>query len=144
MATPRSIKIFAAAFLAQAILLFVTGLVTSVPMREQTAEALASLGSLAGPLVLTARLAFAALVTWGVLFRASNFAKWVATVMIALRLAGAPAGLGAIAAGDWSVIPWFAALALGLLAVGCLFAPTARGWLDSKGQPGRVDATVFE
>ena len=140
---PASINVFAAAFLAAALISMLDGLGdipahqamlrSNVPGIDWSRDTVI--------VMLSARLSIALIpIVWIYLF-AAPFARWLVTVMALGKLLNVPDGIRLIAAGGQIDTAWLAALVLGLLAVAVLFTPASNRWFKDK---GGVDPAVFE
>lgn len=142
-ARPVSINIFAAAFLAAAVIAFVDGLGDipvlqamfrdNVPGFEWSRDAVI--------VTLSARLSIALIPVAMVWLAAVRFARWMVTVLALGKLLNVPEGLRLIAEGGQVDTAWLAALVLSLVAVAMLFTPASNRWFREK---GGVDPAVFE
>lgn len=142
-ARPVSINIFAAAFLAAAVIAFVDGLGdipvlqamfrNNAPGIEWSRDAVI--------VTLSARLSIALIPVAMVWLAAVRFARWMVTVLALGKLLNVPEGLRLIAEGGRVDTAWLAALVLSLVAVAMLFTPASNRWFREK---GGVDPAVFE
>ncbi len=142
-ARPLSINIFAAAFLAAALIAFLDGL-QDIPGLQSLLEA--NVPGVAWShdaviVTLSARLSIALIPIAMVWLGAVRFARWMVTVLALGKLLNVPEGLRLIAAGGQIDTAWFVSLALGLLAVAMLFTPDSNRWFAGKGE---ADPAVFE
>jgi hypothetical protein len=140
---PASINVFAAAFLAAALIAFLDGL-GDIPAHQAMLRSNApgiDWSRDAVIVMLSARLSIALIpIVWIYLF-AAPFARWLVTVMALGKLLNVPEGIRLIAAGGRVDTAWLAALVLGLLAVAVLFTSASNRWFKDK---GGVDPAVFE
>ena len=144
---PSSIKLFAMAFMAQAIGSVVHIILAPADLQSRL-DATFRPGDWAAAmfvLVLAFRLGIASLLSWFVYVRANNFAKWLAVLLVVGRLAQA----GEVAwAGLWqgnpNSIAWFVTSVVAVFAVVCLFLPDSQYWFTSKGRSTMGDGAVFE
>ena len=140
---PLSINIFAAAFLASALIAFgdgmrdITGyqsmMSANVPQIVWTRDALI--------VMLSARLSIALIPIAMVWLSAVRFARWMLTALGLGKLLNLPDGMRLIAEGAPVDTAWLSALALSLFAVAMLFTPASNRWFADK---GGVDPAVFE
>ena len=140
---PLSINIFAAAFLAAALIAFVDGMrditgyqammSVNVPQIVWTRDAVI--------VMLSARLSIALIPIAMVWLSGVRFARWMLTVLGLGKLLNLPDGMRLIAEGAPVDTAWLSSLALGLFAVVMLFTPASNRWFADK---GGVDPAVFE
>jgi uncharacterized membrane protein len=140
---PLSINIFAAAFLAAALIAFVDGMrdITgyqtmmraNVPQIVWTRDAVI--------VMLSARLSIALIPIAMVWLSGVRFARWMLTALGLGKLLNLPDGMRLIAEGAPADTAWLSSLALGLFAVVMLFTPASNRWFADK---GGVDPAVFE
>lgn len=140
---PPSINIFAAAFLAAAVIAFLDGL-WDIPafqelMRINLPEYVWSRDAVI--VTLSARLSIALIPIAMVWLSAVRFARWMVTVLALGKLLMLPDGIRAIAAGGAVDTAWLTALLFGLLAVAMLFTPASNRWFARKEEG---DPAVFE
>ena len=140
---PLSINIFAAAFLASALIAFLDGLWDIPAMQALLRQGAPQLEWSRDAVIVTlsARLSIALIPVAMVWLSAVSFARWMVTVMALGKIINLPEGLRAIADGGTVDTAWLVSLALGLLAVAMLFTPASNRWFADK---GRVDPAVFE
>lgn len=142
---PHSIKLFAAAFLAQAAVAFAHGIYAAEREILRFQEYFsANTSETLLPFVLALRLGIPLLLTWLVWARASRFAKWAIVTLLALRVIRVPDALTGLATANVNSIIWTLGSVLGLVAVICLFLPESRYWFARKGALSKSDAAVFE
>jgi hypothetical protein len=142
---PLTINVFAAAFLAAAVIALVDGL-SDIPTMQALLAANASGIGIdwsrdAVIVILSARFSIALIPIALVWLTAANFARWMVAVMALGKLLGLPEGLALVADGGAIDTAWLASLALGLLAVVMLFTPASNGWIAQKQE---ADPAVFE
>ncbi len=89
---------------------------------------------------LSARLSIALIPTALVWFFASNFARWMVTVIGVGKLINVPAAVRIAEAGNAISPYWAASLIVGLIAVALLFTPDARRYFSRRRE---VNAAVF-
>lgn len=140
---PLTINVFAAAFLAAALIALVDGLRdipalqallrANVPGIDWSRDAVI--------VTLSARFSIAFIPIALVWLTAANFARWMVTVMVLGKLINLPDGVRLVAAGGQIDTAWLTALALGLLAVAMLFTPASNHWFA---QQAEADPAVFE
>jgi len=140
---PLSINIFAAAFLAAALIAFVDGMrditgyqttmSANVPQIVWTRDAVI--------VMLSARLSIALIPIAMVWLSGVRFARWMLTALGLGKLLNLPDGMRLIAEGAPVDTAWLSSLALGLFAVVMLFTPASNRWFADK---GGVDPAVFE
>jgi hypothetical protein len=140
---PHSINIFAAAFLASALIALLYGLGNiagmQVLMRESAPDIAWSRDAVI--VALSARFSIALIPIAMVWFSAVRFARWMVTVMALGKLVNLPDGLRAMADGGAIDTAWLVSLALGLLAVAMLFTPASNRWFADKDE---ADPAIFE
>ncbi|OZA92746.1 hypothetical protein U4960_01880 [Altererythrobacter sp. H2] len=133
---PLSVRLFAASFLCAALIAFLRDLsdwqrtaammAAKVPDISWTWDAVIVL--------LSARLSIALIPIALVWCAASNFARWMVTLLALGKLINVPHAIGLLRSGA-PIDPWWAvSTALSLLAVGFLFTPGAREWFRTKGE----------
>lgn len=77
--------------------------------------------------------------------RANNVAKWIFVALAALGLYFSIAGLAdPVVSGGLLMIVNLVSTVLSLYCAWLLFKPDARAWLESKGEHGPADPTVFD
>lgn len=140
---PLSINIFAAAFLAAAVIAFIDGLGdipvlqtmfrANIPGIEWSRDAVI--------VTLSARLSIALIPIAMVWLSGVRFARWMLTVLGLGKLLNLPDGMRMIAEGAPVDTAWLSSLALSLFAVVMLFTPASNRWFADK---GGVDPAVFE
>ena len=140
---PLSISIFAAAFLAAALIAFLDGL-GDIPVLQRMFQA--NVPDIAWSrdaviVTLSARLSIALIPVAMVWLSAVRFARWMVTVLGLGKLLNLPEALRLIAAGGEVDTAWLVALVLSLFAVAMLFTPASNRWFRDK---GGVDPAVFE
>ena len=140
---PFSINIFAAAFLAAAVIAFLDGLRDIPAFQELMRVNLPQIDWTRDAVIVTlsARLSIALIPIAMVWLSAVRFARWMVTVLALGKLLMLPEGLRAIAAGGAVDTAWLTALLLGLLAIAMLFTPASNRWFAR--QPEN-DPAVFE
>lgn len=140
---PLSINIFAAAFLASAVISFLDGL-RDIPEMQRilSAEVPGIAWSRDAVIVtLSARLSIALIPIAMVWLSAVRFARWMVTVLGLGKLLMLPSGIGLIAAGGAVDTAWLTALLLSVFAVGMLFTPASNRWFARRED---VDPAVFD
>lgn len=140
---PLTINVFAAAFLAAAVIALVDGL-TDIPAVQ--ALLAANMPDIAWSrdaviVTLSARFSIALIPIAMVWLSAVNFARWMVTVMALGKLFSLPEGLALVADGGAIDTAWLTSLVLGLLAVAMLFTPASNRWFAQKQE---ADPAVFE
>lgn len=140
---PLSINIFAAAFLAAAVIAFLDGIEdipgfqaimrAHVPQIDWTRDAVIVWQS--------ARLSIALIPIAMVWLSAARFARWMVTILALGKLLNLPDGIRLIVRGAPVDTAWLASLVLGLIAVAMLFTRASNRWFAQK---GGVDPAVFE
>lgn len=143
-ARPLTINIFAAAFLAAAVIALVDGLGDIAAIRALLTESLSDIlwSRDAVIVALSARFSIALIPVAMVWLSAVRFARWMVTVMALGKLLNLPEGLAAIAGGGAIDTAWLTALLLGLLAVVMLFTPASNRWFAQKAEA--PDPAIFE
>ncbi len=142
-ARPLSINMFAAAFLAAALIAFLDGLWDIPAMQTLLRGSLRGIAWSRDAVIVTlsARFSIVLIPIALVWLRASNFARWMVTVLALGKLIIAPDGIAAMANGGAVDTAWLTALALSLLAAVMLFTPASNRWFAQKQE---VDSAVFE
>lgn len=140
---PLSINVFAAAFLAAAVIALVDGL-SDIPAMQALLRA--NVPGVAWSrdaviVTLSARLSIALIPIALVWLSATNFARWMVTVMALGKLFNLPEGAALLVRGGPIDTAWLTALALALLAVAMLFTPASNRWFAKR---TKDDAAVFE
>jgi len=140
---PLSINIFAAAFLAAAMIAFLDGVQDIPAFQELMRSNLPKIDWSRDAVIVTlsARLSIALIPIAMVWLSAVRFARWMVTVLALGKLLTLPDGLRLIAAGGAVETAWLTALVLGLLAVAMLFTPASNRWFARQSQN---DPAVFE
>jgi hypothetical protein len=140
---PLTINVFAAAFLAAAVIALVDGLADIPAMQALLSEAVpwAPWSRDAVIVTLSARFSIALIPIALVWLTAANFARWMVTVLALGKLVNLPEGVRNLAQGGPIDASWLVSLVLGLLAVAMLFAPGSNRWF-AKSQ--EADPAVFE
>ena len=142
---PTTINIFAAAFLAAAVIALVDGLRDMSAMQALLRANASGIGidwsRDAVIVTLSARFSIALIPIALVWLSAVNFARWMVTVMALGKLVGLPEGAAMVAQGGRIDTAWLTALALGLLAAAMLFTPASNRWFAQKAE---ADPAVFE
>ena len=140
---PLSINIFAAAFLAAAMIAFLDGVQDIPAFQELMRINLPKIDWSRDAVIVTlsARLSIALIPIAMVWLSAVRFARWMVTVLALGKLLTLPDGLRLIAAGGAVETAWLTALVLGLLAVAMLFTPASNRWFARQSQN---DPAVFE
>jgi hypothetical protein len=140
---PRSIHLFAVAFALLVLVNLIHGVIAADYLYAIAPEFARALGDAYVPFVLTLRVAFPAWLGWLIVRRASNFAKWTVVVLTIIKLRSIGDAWTGLQTANVNSILWSIGTALGLFAVGCLFAPASRSWFARKGVM-ESDAAVFE
>lgn len=140
---PLSINIFAAAFLASAVIAFLDGLRTIPELQTIFAASLPDIDWNRDAVIVTlsARLSIALIPVAMVWIGAVRFARWMVTVLALGKLLNLPEGIRQMAAGGEINGAWLTTMALGLLAVAMLFTPASNRWFARDEE---VDPAVFE
>jgi hypothetical protein len=140
---PLSINIFAAAFLAAAMIAFLDGLQDIPAFQELMRINLPKIDWSRDAVIVTlsARLSIALIPIAMVWLSAVRFARWMVAVLALGKLLMLPDGLRLIAAGGAVETAWLTALVLGLLAVAMLFTPASNRWFARQSEN---DPAVFE
>ena len=140
---PLSINIFAAAFLAAAVIAFLDGLRDIPAFQELMRVNLPEIDWTRDAVIVTlsARLSIALIPIAMVWLSAVRFARWMVTVLALGKLLMLPEGLRAIAAGGAVDTAWLTALLLGLMAVAMLFTSASNRWFARQSEN---DPAVFE
>lgn len=140
---PLSINIFAAAFLAAAVIAFLDGMLDLPAFQNHMSQNLPDIVWTrdAAIVTLSARLSIALIPIAMVWLSAARFARWMVTILALGKLLNLPDGIRLIARGAPVDTAWLASLVLGLIAVAVLFTPASNRWFAQK---GGVDPAVFE
>ncbi|WP_379922868.1 hypothetical protein [Erythrobacter sp. R86502] len=140
---PLSINLFAAAFIAAALIAFLDGIGDIPAMQAMLRADLPGVAWSRDAVIVTlsARLSIALIPVAMVWLAAVRFARWMVTVLALGKLLNLPEGVRAIAAGGAIDTAWLTALVLGMLAVAMLFTPASNRWFAQKGEN---KAEVFE
>lgn len=140
---PLSINIFAAAFLAAALIAFLEGLRDIPEMQALLSANVPGIDWSRDAVIVTlsARLSIALIPIAMVWLSAVRFARWMVTVLGLGKLFNLPEGLQLIAGGAPMDTAWLTSMVLGLFAIAMLFTPASNGWFSEK---GAVDPAVFE
>ncbi len=140
---PFSINIFAAAFLAAAVIAFLDGLRDIPAFQELMRVNLPEIDWTRDAVIVTlsARLSIALIPIAMVWLSAVRFARWMVAVLALGKLLMLPEGIRAIAAGGAVDTAWLTALLLGLLAAAMLFTPDSNRWFARQSEN---DPAVFE
>lgn len=140
---PLTINVFAAAFLAAAVIALVDGLQDLPAMQTLLAANMPGLVWTRDAVIVTlsARFSIALIPIVLVWFTAANFARWMVTVMALGKLFALPEGATQLLRGGAIDTAWFTSLALGLLAVAMLFAPASNSWFAKQQE---ADPAIFE
>lgn len=137
---PASIKIFAAAFLVAAVLVYFEGLVRiPAQLKSQTTFPWVTRDALI--VWHSAWLSIALIPVAMVWLSAIRFARWMVSAMALFKLAGFFMALPNLTLFARMQPLWLAALPLGLFAVAMLFTPASNRWFKHRGE---VDPAVFE
>jgi hypothetical protein len=140
---PLSINVFAAAFLAAAVIAFLDGL-WDIPAQQamlsvNVPDFLWSRDAVI--VLLSARLSIALIPIAMVWLGAVNFARWMVAVLALGKLINVPEAVRLLAHGERIDPAWMASITLGLLAVAMLFTPPSNRWFAQKQE---ADPAVFE
>ena len=140
---PLSINIFAAAFLAAALIAFLDGLRDLDAMQEMLSINIPYTAWTHDMVIVTlsARLSIALIPIAMVWLSAVRFARWMLTFLGLGKLLNVPAALATVAAGRAIDPAWVTSLLFGLLAVAMLFTPASNRWFARQGED---DPAVFE
>lgn len=137
---PLSINIFAAAFLAAAVLSCIDGLVR-VPVQLKAQADLPWVTRDALIIWHSAWLSIALIPVAMVWLSAFRFARWMVSIMALFKLPGLLMALSDLTLLIRMQPLWLAALPLSLFAVVMLFTPASNRWFADR---GGVDPAVFE
>lgn len=140
---PLAIRVFAAAFLASAIVAFCDGLwdipAQAAMMAQEVPQITWSRDAII--VMLSARLSIALIPIMLVWLLAANFARWMVTVLALGKLINLPDAVRLVAGGADVDVAFATSLGLGLLAVAMLFTPGANRWFAKAEE---ADPAVFE
>jgi hypothetical protein len=140
---PMSINVFAAAFLAAALIAFLDGM-RDLPafqnyMSQNVPEIVWTRD--AAIVTLSARLSIALIPVAMVWLAAVRFARWMVAVLGLGKLLNLPEGIRLLAEGAPVDAAWLASLALGVFALAMLFTPASNRWFARSEE---ADPAVFE
>lgn len=140
---PLSINIFAAAFLAGAVVTFLDGLEDIPALQRSFAANVPDIAWSRDAVIVTlsARLSIALIPVAMAWLSAVPFARWMVAVLGLGKILSVPEGIQLIAAGNAIDKAWLTTLVLALIAVAMLFTPASNRWFAEK---GGVDPAVFE
>lgn len=140
---PISINIFAAAFLAAALVAFLDGMRDLPAFQNYMGQAVPEIVWTrdAAIVTLSARLSIALIPVAMVWLSAVRFARWMVTVLGLGKLLNVPESLRLAAAGGQIDPAWLTSLVLGVLAIVMLFTPASNRWFADK---GAAEPEVFE
>lgn len=140
---PLTIHLFAAAFLASAVIAYLGGLwgiekqmalfEANVPELDWSEDAVI--------VILSARLSIAFIPVALVWLFASRVARWLVTVLGLGKLINVPQAVELVADGEALDPTWTASLVLALLAVAMLFLPASNRWF-ALGE--EIDPATFD
>lgn len=136
---PASITLFAVLFFTGALLAFAEALRSLSDQQVQLQQAYPAFTWTRDAVIVwqSAWLSIALIPIAMVWLSAVRFARWMVTIMAALKLLG----LAMIASQGWGLTAWLASSLLGPLAVALLFTPASNRWFALKGED---DPAVFE
>lgn len=145
---PPSIILFEKVFLAAIVLGLVNSLLFWGSMTEVLDDpAMKAAGMGTGFMLFSVLIgtAISLLLWYFIARRASNVAKWIFVVILALGVFGMVANLTnpAVPKGA-QLVGGFVSLLLQLYAGWLLFKPDAKAWLESRGTEGASDPSVFD
>jgi len=142
---PRSIKLFALAYLGQGAAALAHNLYNADFHRAMLRQLISpETGAEFLPALLAIRLGVVVVLAGWLWARASNVAKWI-IVLLFLPLLSQVTGLWAgIAARSPNAYFWLATAVLYLAAILLLFMPDARYWFATKGGTIKNNAAVFD
>lgn len=140
---PLTINVFAAAFLAAALIAFLDGLGDIPDMQALLSANVPGIDWSRDAVIVTlsARLSIALIPIAMVWLSAVRFARWMVTVLGLGKLLNLPEGIRLIADGAPLDTAWLTSLVLGVFAIAMLFTPASNRWFAGK---GAVDPAVFE
>ena len=140
---PLTINVFAAAFLAAALIAFLDGLRDIPDIQALLSANVPGINWSRDAVIVTlsARLSIALIPIAMVWLSAVRFARWMVTVLGLGKLLNLPEGIRLIADGAPLDTAWLTSLVLGVFAIAMLFTPTSNRWFAGK---GAVDPAVFE
>ena len=147
MMRPASIMRFEKAYLASIVLGLIAAAISWSTMSEALNDPVVqSMGMGTGFLVGTLAVStLVSLLLWYFIARrASNIAKWIYVVIVALGTVSFLMSIGSPAAEGATMIFGLVNLVLQVYAGWQLFKPDAKRWLESKGAGDGSDPTVFE
>lgn len=137
---PLSINIFAAAFLAAALLSCIDGL-ARIPVALKSQNAFPWLSRDVLIVWHSAWLSIALIPVAMVWFSAIRFARWMVGLMALAKLTGLLMLLPVLPMLMRMQPLWLASIVLGVPAVAMLFTPASNRWFAHKGE---VDPAIFE
>jgi hypothetical protein len=140
---PLTINVFAAAFLAAALIAFLDGLRDIPDMQALLSANVPGIDWSRDAVIVTlsARLSIALIPIAMVWLSAVRFARWMVTVLGLGKLLNLPEGIRLIADGAPLDTAWLTSMVLGVFAIAMLFTPASNRWFAGK---GAVDPAVFE
>ena len=140
---PLSINVFAAAFLAAALIAFLDGLRDIPDMQALLSANVPGIDWSRDAVIVTlsARLSIALIPIAMVWLSAVRFARWMVTVLGLGKLLNLPEGIRLIADGAPLDTAWLTSMVLGVFAIAMLFTPASNRWFAGE---GAVDPAVFE
>jgi hypothetical protein len=140
---PLTINVFAAAFLAAALIAFLDGLRDIPDMQALLSANVPDIDWSRDAVIVTlsARLSIALIPIAMVWLSAVRFARWMVTVLGLGKLLNLPEGIRLIADGAPLDTAWLTSMVLGVFAIAMLFTPASNRWFAGK---GAVDPAVFE
>lgn len=140
---PLTVNVFAAAFLAAALIAFLDGLGDIPDMQALLSANVPGIDWSRDAVIVTlsARLSIALIPIAMVWLSAVRFARWMVTVLGLGKLLNLPEGIRLIADGAPLDTAWLTSMVLGVFAIAMLFTPASNRWFADK---GAVDPAVFE
>lgn len=138
-AAPAPVRLFALLWAAQMLVTLVYQLLDPASVTGGLGAQSAYPG-VAEPVVLSAivlRLAISGLALWLVVWRQSNFGRWLAVLLALFRLRGTVMAIGLVAQGYLPAGLWLAGTVLAVAAAALLFRPAAKAWVGSDGAARR-------
>jgi hypothetical protein len=140
---PITINIFAAAFLAAALIAFLDGLRDIPDMQALLSANVPGIDWNRDAVIVTlsARLSIALIPIAMVWLSAVRFARWMVTVLGLGKLLNLPEGLRLIAEGAPLDTAWLTSLVLSVFAIAMLFTPASNRWFARSQE---ADPAVFE
>lgn len=142
--TPRTILVFAVAYVGFAVCAFVNNvLMNNAFLVLMTAAAGQEVPAFVGFLAFGVRLFIRIGLLWLILRRVSNIARWTIVVLALPWAYEAPQAAKALASGNMGWMPWLATFLFLTVSIVSLFLRETRLWFARKGQSIAADRSIF-